>query len=82
MLAEKRQSLEKARPDFPAFDLGDLASREMKQRVNRRRGKNLGQDFEDFFPPSTAGQPIMNQSHFQGMTSLFVIRYSLFVTHQ
>ena len=61
VLSQKRPALEKARPYLPLLDRGSLATLKMEERIDRRPGKDFGQDFEDFFSPSPSRQPIMDE---------------------
>jgi hypothetical protein len=63
MSLQEGQPLKKARPDQSLFDFRSLAPRKMKERIDGSPGENLGQDFEDFFSPSPAGQPVMDEGN-------------------
>jgi hypothetical protein len=61
-LLEKRELLNKAGDDPFVFDVRDLASRKMKERINGRVRIDLGKNLQDLFSSSSTCQPIMDKS--------------------
>jgi hypothetical protein len=63
-LVEKRKSLDETGNDPLLFDIRNLASWKMKERIDRGIRIYLGKDLQDLFPTSPTGQPIMDKRYF------------------
>jgi hypothetical protein len=64
LFPEERHALEETRPDDAPLDVFALASLDVKEGIDRGFGEDLGQDLQDLFSPSLAGQPVMDKGDF------------------